>query len=143
MYYNYNLKKSVSFRFSKCSKKSCKHCSFADSNTFIKLNNFTLPIQRNNSCEAKNLIYILYCNICFNYYIGQTKDFKKIFNKHKKKYKTLYLRWKNEYRKSSYNFTWSGGPRTRGLSREPGVCPANQGSVPRTNTNGLKLINHP
>jgi hypothetical protein len=62
--HNYKLKKSVSFRFSKCSKKSCKHCCFADSNSFIKLNNFTLPIQRNTSCEAKNLIYILYCNLC-------------------------------------------------------------------------------
>ena len=101
--HNYFLKKSVSFRFSKCRKKSCKHCCFADSNSFIKLKNFTLPIQRNTSCDAKNLIYILYCNLCFNFYIGQTKNFKKRFNKHKRNIRLCILDGKTNILVNHFN----------------------------------------
>ena len=38
----------------------------------------------NSNCNSINLIYIIYCNLCFHYYIGQTKNLKNRFDKHKK-----------------------------------------------------------
>lgn len=38
----------------------------------------------NSSCHSINLVYIIYCNLCYNYYIGQTKNLKKRLDKHKR-----------------------------------------------------------
>ena len=83
--HNFKLGKPKGFKFSKCNNSKCKHCKFANCSSFIKLKEkFFFPILRNTTCRSKYLIYILYCNCCFNYYIGQTKDFRKRFNKHKR-----------------------------------------------------------
>ena len=83
--HNFKLGKPKGFKFSKCKNSKCKHCKFANCSSFIKLKEkFFFPILRNTTCRSKYLIYILYCNCCFNYYIGQTKDFRKRFNKHKR-----------------------------------------------------------
>ena len=83
--HNFKLNKPTGFKFLKCNKSNCKHCLYANCNSFIKLKDkFFLPILRFTTCRSKNLIYILYCNCCFHYYIGQTKDFRKRFNKHKR-----------------------------------------------------------
>ena len=83
--HNFKIFKPTCFKFIKCNNSNCKHCAFADCNSFIKLKNkFYFPILRNTTCRSINLLYILYCNSCFHYYIGQTKDFRKRFNKHKR-----------------------------------------------------------
>ena len=83
--HNFKLIKPISFKFLKCNKTNCKHCHYANCNSFIKLKDkFFLPILRFTTCRSTNLIYILYCNCCLHYYIGQTKDFRKRFNKHKR-----------------------------------------------------------
>ena len=83
--HGFNIKKPSTFKFSKCEKSNCKHCRFANCNSFVKLREkFFLPILRNTNCRSINLIYILYCNCCFHYYIGQTKNFRKRLNEHKR-----------------------------------------------------------
>ena len=83
--HNFKLNKPTGFKFLKCNKSNCKHCLYANCNSHIKLKDkFFLPILRFTTCRSKNLIYILFCNCCFHYYIGQTKDFRKRFNKHKR-----------------------------------------------------------
>lgn len=89
--HNFKLFKPKTFSFVKCNKKSCKHCCFADCNSYVKLKKFFLPIQVNSSCISKNLVYILYCNICYHFYIGQTKLFKKRFNSHKRNIRLMIL----------------------------------------------------
>ena len=78
--HNFKVSKPISFRFHKCTKISCKHCNFSNLNCYVKLNNFYLPIMNNSSCNALNVIYILYCDICFHFYIGQRVNFRKRFN---------------------------------------------------------------
>ena len=82
--HNFKVSKPISFRFHKCTKISCKHCNFSNLNCYVKLNNFYLPIMNNSSCNALNVIYILYCDICLHFYIGQTVNFRKRFNDHKR-----------------------------------------------------------
>ena len=43
---------------------------------------FILPLFTNSSCDSKNLIYILFCNYCNFFYIGQTMDIKERIYKH-------------------------------------------------------------
>jgi predicted GIY-YIG superfamily endonuclease len=38
----------------------------------------------NSNCNSKNLVYILYCNKCFQYYIGKTFSLRKRINCHKR-----------------------------------------------------------
>ena len=38
----------------------------------------------NSNCKSINLIYIIYCNKCLYYYIGQTNNFRNRFNAHKR-----------------------------------------------------------
>ena len=35
-------------------------------------NNFILPIFNNCDCFSNNLVYVIYCNFCNSFYIGQT-----------------------------------------------------------------------
>ena len=83
--HDFKLKKPTHFYYKKCSKISCKHCCFADTNFYIKLtNSFYLPIMRNSCCDSINVLYIIYCKTCLFYYIGQTKNLKKRFACHKR-----------------------------------------------------------
>ncbi len=81
--HNFPVNKPISFKYTICSKRSCNYCFLANTNSYIKLNNFYLPSMSNSDCKAINIIYIIYCSKCLYYYIGQTKNFKKRFNKHK------------------------------------------------------------
>jgi predicted GIY-YIG superfamily endonuclease len=38
----------------------------------------------NSNCNSKILVYILYCNKCFQYYIGKTLSLRKRINCHKR-----------------------------------------------------------
>jgi predicted GIY-YIG superfamily endonuclease len=82
--HNFKIEKPISFNYLKCKKKSCKICFYADTNSYLKLNNFYLPIMSNSNCNSKNLVYILYCNKCFQYYIGKTFSLRKRINCHKR-----------------------------------------------------------
>ena len=67
----------------KCISNKCKTCVYIH-----KLKNLTfknglqLPLINSSDCFAHNCIYILYCQICDCYYIGQSSFFKTRFPNH-------------------------------------------------------------
>ena len=78
---NLNFLNSCNYKI--CSNLNCNTCYFSNSNYFINLNNFKLPILINSSCNTKNSIYIIECKLCNSYYIGESgKEFKDRFYKH-------------------------------------------------------------
>ena len=42
--HNFPIDKHISFKFSNCIKRSCNYCPLANTNSFLKLNNFYWPI---------------------------------------------------------------------------------------------------
>ena len=83
--YNFKLERNFNFRSSPFNKLGCKICPYMDSTKIFKFHNgLSLPILNNNNCDAKNCIYIFYCNLCVNcYYIGETTNFRNRFSTHK------------------------------------------------------------
>ena len=57
-------------------ENNCGICKYSLPVTYLKLNDFYLPILNNSSCDAKNAVYIIKCIICDSYYIGQTECIK-------------------------------------------------------------------
>ncbi len=82
--HNFKVNKTIFFRNYKCNKTSCKHCLYANTSPFIKLNDFYLPMMCNSTCRNLNIIYIIYCKSCPHLYIGQTNCLRKRFNIHKR-----------------------------------------------------------
>ena len=70
------------YNYTKCNKKKCITCSFANINFYLNLNNFSLPILSNSSCSSKNVVYILNCIKCNIFYIGQSNNFERRFKEH-------------------------------------------------------------
>ncbi|CAF1127635.1 unnamed protein product, partial [Brachionus calyciflorus] len=74
---------SKSFCYQKCSNVDCSICRFADISYSIKLkDNFFLPIWDISSCNSLNCVYVIYCKLCNEYYIGRTNSIKKRIYKH-------------------------------------------------------------
>ncbi len=72
-----------------------------------------------NSVNRKGLALGIYSEgVIFYECDGITSLYDLTPGKHIRFYESQIL-FKGTYRKSSYNFTWSVGPRTRGLSRGP------------------------
>ena len=68
--------------FRVCNNSNCFTCKFSNKNYHLNLGeNLILPIFDNSSCDSINLVYIIFCNKCNCYYIGQTNNIKKrIYN---------------------------------------------------------------
>jgi hypothetical protein len=60
------------FRYKKCLDKKCSVCFYANENAFIVVNNFYVPIMADSSCKSKDILYIITCIKCNQYYIGQS-----------------------------------------------------------------------
>jgi len=56
----------------RCKLDSCNICNFVEETDFIKINNFLFPIQSKSTCTSKGIIYIIFCNLCNVYYIGES-----------------------------------------------------------------------
>ena len=82
--HNFKLEKPFSTNYTKCKSTSCNFCVFADSNSYLKLNNFYLPSMSESNCRSLNLIYIIYCKTCPCFYIGQTNNLRNRFRNHKR-----------------------------------------------------------
>ena len=80
--HNFKPLASDFYSFSKCSNQKCSICPYSNSNCFINLNGFYLPILSNSNCESENLIYIINCRLCNFYYVGQTKRIKRRMRDH-------------------------------------------------------------
>ena len=50
---------------------------------FGRFNEFCWNYSRRFDCDAKNVIYLLICNYCWEFYIGETDDMKQRARKHK------------------------------------------------------------
>ena len=78
------------FSFKRCHSLNCIICKFANTNYYLRLNEFILPILSNSSCISKNVVYIIECIFCSSFYIGQSEN--------------LYIRLKTHIRKCRMNF---------------------------------------
>jgi hypothetical protein len=58
----------------RCNDQRCKCCESIICSKFIYVNNFKIFPNKIISCVSSNLIYILFCNNCFQFYVGETKN---------------------------------------------------------------------
>ena len=68
--YNFNF---INKKYKRCTQKDCLICKYSNEQSYLKLNNFFLPISTNASCNSSKIIYIIKCNKCNFYYIGESK----------------------------------------------------------------------
>ncbi len=66
----FNLK---TYKYSKCDNAKCKICKYSLNISFLYQNEFFLPISSSSSCNSKEFIYFIYCNLCNSFYIGESK----------------------------------------------------------------------
>ena len=68
--FKFNNKKHF---YKKCDSVSCNVCKFSSSNGIIKIKNlYKIPIACQSSCDSTNIVYIIKCNKCDFYYIGES-----------------------------------------------------------------------
>ncbi len=71
------------FKTTRCNNSKCVTCKFVYEKSFLKTNNFQLPMLSNCTCDSFNLVYIIFCVKCNVYYIGQTsRKFSIRFKEH-------------------------------------------------------------
>ena len=59
---------------SKCGESRCKTCSLIiEAKQNFTLSTFTIALNANMNCKTSNVIYIMICNNCNAYYVGETK----------------------------------------------------------------------
>ena len=58
----------------KCGGSRCGLCDYIVEGNCINLNNKTFYVEENMDCTVKTVIYVLVCNGCREFYIGQTGD---------------------------------------------------------------------
>jgi hypothetical protein len=71
----HNFKFRNSFKkyfFKKCNNLNCKICSFGYNFYFLKNDKFILPIKSNSDCNSKYFVYIIHCNKCNVFYVGES-----------------------------------------------------------------------
>jgi len=59
---------------SKCNEPRCALCKYIIEGSSLKIKNKVFHIRENMNCTVKNVIYVLICNGCSEFYIGQTGD---------------------------------------------------------------------
>ena len=70
--YSYNYHPN-SCKYYNCNNLNCKICSFSLNYKYLLLNNnFYLPIFNNSNCKSSHFIYIILCEKCNCFYIGQS-----------------------------------------------------------------------
>lgn len=68
--------------YKRCNDLKCNICMFSTREYFIKLKNISLPICVDSNCSVENCVYIIKCNLCNAFYVGQTKSFKDRLRNH-------------------------------------------------------------
>ena len=76
----------------------CSNCVYHKAGYIIPCSSFSFKLTNGKtitwtyknyfSCDSKDVIYILICKTCDNFYLGQTQDFKQRTAKHKSDLKT-------------------------------------------------------
>ena len=85
------------FSCSNCNNFGCETCKFIPKKTdSLQINNFIFPILSNCNCQSVGLIYVIACNLCNVFFIGESgrtadKRFKEhIYNIKKFQYNLTY-----------------------------------------------------
>lgn len=81
----HNMKLLTVRGFSTTSCGSCNICNLIYNKSFIHIKDLNLKInlKSNGSCSSKNIIYIIVCDICNLFYIGETaKSLKERISQH-------------------------------------------------------------
>ena len=68
--------------YKRCRDLNCNICMFSNKDYFIKLKSLILPICVDSDCSVEYCVYIIKCNLCNVFYIGQTKSFKDRLRNH-------------------------------------------------------------
>jgi hypothetical protein len=75
-YLIHGFKNKIKFKFFynlACNTPFCKTCLYLKEGSYIKINNYLIPILSDNDCQSFGIIYIIACNFCNKYYIGESK----------------------------------------------------------------------
>ena len=74
--FNFKIPDIKKFFTSKCGKTICKCCPFIYNRYHLNFTDthFSLPLLFNANCETTNVVYIISCNLCNFFYIGQTQQ---------------------------------------------------------------------
>jgi len=75
-----NLKDSWKHSFTSC--QSCPIENFTYNCKIIQINNISFSILGNLSCNLQNVIYIIFCSLCKQFYVGYCTDFHQRMTKH-------------------------------------------------------------
>ena len=59
---------------SKCNEPRCGLCKSIIEGSCLNLKDKTFHVKENMNCNVRNVLYVLICNGCKEYYIGQTGD---------------------------------------------------------------------
>ena len=61
-------------KVSKCNRPKCGLCSYLIEGSFFNFQGKKFYVNENMTCDVKNVIYVMVCNGCKEYYIGQSGD---------------------------------------------------------------------
>ena len=93
------------YKYTKCKKSNCKICKYSTSNYYLKDKRFILPIMNHSNCNSEGIVYIIKCNRCARYYIGDSKRKAKLrINEHLNNIK----RFQNNFKKRYYGLVKAG-----------------------------------
>ena len=79
----------ISLNSQKCGSTNCSSCILKrdDISFFGIQENFTIKPSKSLNCKSENVIYLAVCNICNNFYFGQTMNPEHIrMNGHRSKF---------------------------------------------------------
>ena len=72
--HNFNFKKHPLYKQVPCNEFNCKTCKFVFIKSSIDFLNFkNFPILCYANCNTKAVVYCIYCKLCNEFYVGQTK----------------------------------------------------------------------
>jgi hypothetical protein len=70
---NHKLFYNKKFFCNKCEKQNCTLCNYINKSYYFKHKHFYIPILNNSNCNSIGIVYIIKCNLCNEYYIGQSQ----------------------------------------------------------------------
>ena len=62
------------YRVSKCGEPRCGLCHHLIEGSTLTIGKCTFYVKTNMTCTVKNCLYVMKCNLCDQFYIGQTGD---------------------------------------------------------------------
>jgi hypothetical protein len=65
---------SISNNVTKCNRPNCSLCQHITESSYYTFKNKKFYVNAPMSCNVQNVLYVITCNGCGEYYIGQTGD---------------------------------------------------------------------